>query len=205
MSAVAPVSVPFLLTEEPIFRLTVAQYHQLIQSGVLGDSDPVELVEGALLYKTSRNTPHATAVRRCRRTIAKLLPGGFFYDSEQAITLADGEPEPDGAVVRGDEDDYAGRHPGPADVSLVIEVSDSTLARDRGIKRRSYARAGIPAYWLINLIDCQVEVYADPDPAAVPEPTYRRRDVYAGGAAVPLAVPGRKPSSVPAASLLPPA
>ena len=150
-------------TDEPIFRLTVDQYHELVRSGQLTPDDPVELLEGILTFKMPKNTPHAAGTRLCRRTIEPLLPPGWFYDAQEPITLTDGEPEPDGIVVRGRLEDYLTRHPGPADLALVIEVADSSLDRDRGIKLRSYARAGISVYWIVNLIDRQIEVFSAPD------------------------------------------
>ena len=80
-------------------------------------------------------------------------------------------------MVRGSDQDYVDRHPGPADVVMVVEVSDSSLRRDQVFKKPIYAKAGIPVYWIVNLIDRRVEVYTDPTgPAA--EPDYRvRHDV----------------------------
>ncbi len=185
-------------TDEPIFRLTVEQYHQLIRSGGLTSDDPVELLEGLLVFKMPKKGTHSTATGKCRRVVEALLPPGWHYRSQEPVTLADGEPEPDGAVVRGGVDDYADRHPGPADVALVIEVADTTLARDRTGKLRSYARAGIPAYWIVNLVDRQVEVYADPAAA-----DYRWRAVFTADAAVPLVVDGEAVGDVTAAAVLP--
>jgi Uma2 family endonuclease len=192
-------------TTEPIFRLTVDQYHELIRAGKLGEDDPVELLEGILVFKMPKNTPHATATKLARREVERALPEGWHYIVQDPITLSDGEPEPDGAVVAGRIEDYTDAHPGPADVALVIEVADTSLARDRGIKLRSYARAGIPAYWIVNLIERQVEAYADPDPAAQPEPVYRQRQVVAAGANVPFVLKGSPVRQIPAADLLPPA
>ena len=189
-------------TSEPIYRLTVEQYHELIRSAKLTADDPVELVEGILVFKMPKNTPHMAGTRLCRRTITPLLPAGWFYDEQAPVTLADGEPEPDGLVIRGRLEDYLDRHPGPADVALVIEVSDSTLTRDRTGKLRSYARAGIGLYWIVNLVDGQVEVYADPDPVSA---TYRDRVVLSDrAAAVPLVVNGATVDGITVAAILPP-
>ena len=188
-------------TDEPIFRLTVDQYHQLIESGKLTPDDPVELLEGVLVFKMPKGGPHSTSTGKARRVIEPLLPAGWHYRSPEPVTLDDSEPEPDGAIVRGDMDDYAGRHPGPADVALVIEVADSTLARDRTAKRRAYARAGIPAYWIVNLVDRQLERYTNPDPAAA---DYRGRAVLTADAAVPLAIGDHTLNGVTVAQLLPP-
>ncbi len=68
------------------------------------------------------------------------------------------EPEPDLCVVRGERDDYTDHHPSPADIALIVEIADSSLARDRGEKRDNYARAGIPLYWIVNLVGRQLEV-----------------------------------------------
>jgi Uma2 family endonuclease len=139
-----------------------------------------------------------------KKVIGDALSEGWDYRTQEPLTLADGEPEPDGAVVRGTFQDYAARHPGPADVALVIEVADTTLARDRGIKLRSYARAGIPQYWIINLIDCQIETYSEPDLAALPQPTYRHRSVYDAHATVPLTIENQSVGTVSVASFFPP-
>src|SRR5205823_2588074 len=92
----------------------------------------------------------------------RCLPPDWSLRIQSAITLSDSEPEPDLAVVRGDERRYAAHHPRPADVGLLIEVADSTLLGDRADKGRIYARAGIAIYWIVNLIDRQVEVYSAP-------------------------------------------
>jgi Uma2 family endonuclease len=101
------------------------------------------------------------------------------------VTLQDGEPEPDLVVARGQRRDFLVRHPGAADVGLLIEVADSTLGRDRGIKLRSYAQASIKCYWIVNLIDRQIEVYTDPD-ATAETPCYRGFEVFKPGDAVSL-------------------
>ena len=187
MSAAPPVP-PGAFFPEPIFRLSVDQYHELMRAGVLMDGDPVELLEGVLVRKMTLYPPHTGTVLSLRRRIEPELPSGYRYRAEQPVVLGDGEPEPDGVIALGTPADDFVFHPPAADVRLVIEVADATLARDRTIKLRSYARAGIPAYWIVNLIDRQVEVYTDPDPAAVPDPTYRCRDVFAGDATVTVPV-----------------
>jgi len=80
------------------------------------------------------------------------------------------EPEPDIAVVRGDDDLSENRHPGPGDIAIIIEVAESSLLRDRGEKREIYARAGIPAYWIINLVDRQLESHSRPTGGTYPSP-----------------------------------
>lgn len=189
-------------TSEALFPLTVDQYHDLIRAGTLSEADPVELLEGILLYKMPKNPPHAAVTTAVRETIALVLLAEFHVRSQEPVTLPDGEPEPDGAVVRGRSKDYMLRHPGPEDVPLIIEVADSSLDRDRGIKLRSYARAGIAEYWIVNLIDRQVEVYTDPDPQAAGGPAYRQRAVYGPGDSVPLVIAGALVADVAVAAML---
>jgi Uma2 family endonuclease len=129
------------------------------------------------------------------------LPSGWIIRIQSSLTTSDSEPEPDVAVVRGGPRDYLRRHPHAEDTCLVVEVADSSLQRDR-IKARLYARAGVPAYWIVNLIDSQVEVYWEPTgPSAQPE--YRQKAVYRSGDRVPFLPPGGAVHEIPAVELLP--
>src|SRR4051812_21961218 len=110
MTAVPVQSHRYAFTDEPVFRLTVDQYHELIRSGKLTEDDPVELLEGILVFKMPKNTPHSTSTKIAGREIGMLLPPGWHYQSQDPITLSDGEPEPDGAVVRGRAEDYLKAH-----------------------------------------------------------------------------------------------
>ena len=85
---------------------------------------------------------------------------GLVRDSQDPVTLAASEPEPDAVLVRGSRLDYLDHHPGPSDVALVAEVSDSGLSRDRVFKKSIYAAAGIAVYWVVNLVDRRIEVYS---------------------------------------------
>lgn len=202
VSLLQPLPPHAVYSAEPLFPLSVDQYHALIRSGKLTEADPVELLEGILVFKTPKNAPHATANGLVRRQIETWLPPGWHYRSQEPITLSDGEPEPDGAVVRGRIEDYAQRHPGPRDVALVIEIADTSLDRDRGIKLRSYARAGIPKYWIVNLLERQIEMNADPEPYSA-EPAYRRVDIVTPGSMLTLVINGTACGDFPATSLLP--
>jgi Uma2 family endonuclease len=121
--------------------------------------------------------------------------------SEQPITLSDSEPQPDIVLARGDHTTYRTRHPGPADIGLVVEVADTSLTVDRNDMARIYARAGLPVYWIINVVDRQVEVYTDPRPAD-PVPAYATRTDYRPGDAVPLVLGGRPIAQLPVDDLL---
>jgi hypothetical protein len=125
----------------------------LIQTGILTEGDAVELLEGYVVLKMPRNPPHDGAIQRLQRRLFRLLPAGWDMRIQSDVTLSDSEPEPDLAVARGDDTTYGARHPGPADVGLIVEVADSTLATDRTDKGRLYARAGVVIYWVVNLPD----------------------------------------------------
>ena len=113
----------------------------------------------------SRNPPHDAALQKGMKKWLRLLPPGWDLCVQSAVTLTESEPEPDFAVVRGDETAYLTRHPNAADIGLVVEVSDSALPGDRDDKGRIYAQAGIPCYWIVNINDRQIEVYTAPSGA----------------------------------------
>lgn len=184
------------------FRLSVDEYHDMIRNNILTTEDRVELLDGYLVIKMPQNDPHHSTVQRLTEDLVRLTPSGWRARIQLPITLANSEPEPDGAVVRGDRRSFDHRKPKAADFGVVVEVADSSLALDRREKGRLYAEAGIPVYWIVNLIDQQVEVYTDPDPAADP-PAYRARTDYAPGQSVPLVLDGQTVASIPVADLLP--
>jgi Uma2 family endonuclease len=194
---------PAIMPPLPVRRFTVDEYHQMIQVGILGEDDDVELLEGWIVPKMARNPAHDAVVSWImNRRIAPLLPVGWFCRGQSAITTDDSEPEPDIAVVRGSELDYLARHPSPADMALLVEVANSSLPRDRSEKSGIYAAAAVPVYWIINLVDHQVEVYSDltgPDSW----PVYRVRSDYHVGDMVPLVIDGRDLGPIPVRELLP--
>ena len=108
------------------------------------------------------------------------------------------EPEPDISVVRGNPGDYRQRHPGAADVGLLVEVSQTTLDLDRGQKLSAYATDRIPVYWIVNLVDRQVEVYSGPSPGA-----YQSRTDYKPGQAVPVVIDGQHLGEIAVDDILP--
>lgn len=182
--------------------VTVAEFHRMLADGVFADGDPVELREGYLVTKTGHNTPHNAAVHKLRKRLERAAPPGWETISQLPVTLADSEPEPDGYLFRGDEASLSAHKPVAADVGLVVEVADSSLREDRVYGGRMYARAGIPVYWIVNLIDGLVEVYADPDPAADP-PAYRTRTDYRPGQDVPVVLDGQAVGTIAVAELFP--
>lgn len=148
-------SVPF-----PIRRFSVEEYESMARNGILDEDDNVELLEGWIVPKLTKNPFHECVISLLQQCLGSRVTG-YHVRIQSAISTSDSEPEPDLAVVRGTPRDYRLRHPQPADIALIIEVADSSLVRDR-IKRRIYARARITHYWIVNLPELCVEVYGDP-------------------------------------------
>jgi Uma2 family endonuclease len=143
-------------------RLTVAQYDAMGRAGILGEDDQVELLEGWLVEKMTKNPRHRIATRAVRVALERLMSGAWYVESQEPIVTADSEPEPDAAIVRGRTEDYVTSNPPASAVGLVVEIADTSLARDREIKARIYARARIPTYWIVDLNARRVEVYTEP-------------------------------------------
>ena len=144
--------------------ITVERYHAMIEAGILGEDDPVELLNGKIVDMSPIGRFHAVCVRTINAHFVKLLDGKYLCSQEQPITIAEGsEPEPDYVIAKLGGQRYLDHHPYPEDIHLLIEVADKTLPRDRGAKQSIYARAGIPEYWIVNLIDRQLEIFTEPD------------------------------------------
>jgi len=150
------------LAEMSIRRFTVAEYHKLIEIGVLKSGDPYELLHGWIVKKMSVNNPHRQAVSRLYRWLTRNLSDQWYTFCQQPFTTGDSEPEPDLSVAIGPDGLYDDRKPGPADLALVVEVSDSTLITDSNYKLRLYADAGVEQYWIVNLVARRIEIYTQP-------------------------------------------
>jgi len=181
------------------YRLTVDQYEAMVDAGIFTKHDRLELIEGLLVAKMTKKPDHSVGSEKCRRRIDRALPPGWHTRQEQPIRIPEreSEPEPDIAVARGEVEDYETRHPGPADIALVVEVARSSVAADRAMTR-TYGGCGIPVYWIVNVADRQLEVYAGPTEGAYPEPT-----ILPESATVELIIAGDIVARIPVADLLP--
>ncbi|WP_165245071.1 Uma2 family endonuclease [Paludisphaera soli] len=200
MSTVSPTAHSSQLpSAEEIFRIPIDLYEKMVELGGLDGDDRIELLNGVLVRKMTKSPPHHTCTELCRDELEKLAPKGFKIRSEGPIRLPKySEPEPDLAIVRGGIRDYTGRHPQPSDVVLIVEVADSSLARDRGEKRDLYAGAGIPAYWVVDLAGRRVEVYGEPR-----DGRYTATSVVADDGAIDLIVDGAAWGRLDVAAILP--
>ncbi|HXG09570.1 MAG TPA: Uma2 family endonuclease [Gemmataceae bacterium] len=189
------------IPSDRLYRLTVEQYHHMIEAGVLVEGAPVELLEGLLLTKMTKNPSHDVALDLTREALEELLPSGWRVRVQSAITTADSEPEPDLAVVVGPARRYLKAHPRPKEIALLVEVADASLFEDRGRKARIYARARIPVYWIVNVKESKVEVYTDPKGGK--SPAYSQQHDYGIGESVPLIIEGEEIGRIPVKELLP--
>jgi Uma2 family endonuclease len=183
-----------------MYRLTLDQYHGLIKSGILGEDDRVELLEGWLVEKLPQDPPHSGTVSVVSQRLKLVLGDAWAICEQLPITLGDSEPEPDVAVVIGPAERYFDHHPSKGEVQLLIEAADSSLDKDR-LKAAIYASLPAPFYWIINLPERVVEVYGGPSPR---KRTYREVRVYEPGEELPLIVDGVQRGVFRVDDLLPP-
>lgn len=183
-------------------QFSVSEYHRMAESGLLSEDDRVELLEGWITRKMIHNPAHALAIENGQAALQPLLPAGWRLRVQLPITTGDSEPEPDLAIVRHGRGQRRRAHPRPADIALVIEVSDTTLAQDRRLKWAIYGRAGIPFYWVVNLPDRRIEAFGEPT-GLVPEPGYKRRHIYGARKSVPLVIEGCEIAAIAVRDLLP--
>jgi Uma2 family endonuclease len=142
---------------------TVEEYYRMAQTGILGEDDRVELINGEIVEMTAIGSRHQACVDRLNALFSRLLAGAAVVRVQGPIRLDDySEPEPDVALLRARRDYYADGHPGPGDVLLVVEVADSSAAYDTGPKALLYAVAGIPEVWILDLTLGEVQVCRSP-------------------------------------------
>jgi Uma2 family endonuclease len=133
-------------------RLTVDEYYRMGQAGVFAPDARVELIEGEVIDMAPIGTRHASAVKKLNALLSAAAQGRAIVAVQDPLRLSDAsEPEPDLMLLRPRADFYAQAHPGPADVLLLIEVSDSTAAYDRSVKLDLYARHRVAEVWIVDL------------------------------------------------------
>jgi Uma2 family endonuclease len=145
----------------PTKRWTRLEYDRLIEKGVFGTEDRIELLGGALVVREPQGSPHAMGIRMAEEALRRVFAAGWDVGGQLPVALDDdSEPEPDISVVPGSFRDY--RHGHPPRAVLIVEVAESSLSLDRALKGSLYARARVPEYWIVNLVDRALEVHRDP-------------------------------------------
>jgi Uma2 family endonuclease len=178
-------------TEPTPLRWTKEDYYRLCQEGWFNGRQ-VELIGGEIIEMPARHNVHLAAVTLTQDALRAAFGPGYWVRAQGTLDLSPlSVPDPDIAVVVGNP--RAPTAANPTSALLVVEVSESTLAYDRNVKNSLYAAAGIADYWIVNLVDRQVEVYRDPVPDATRSFGYRyqnRTILDLGGVVSPLALPG---------------
>jgi Uma2 family endonuclease len=198
-----------------LWPLSIDQYQHMIAAGIVSDGDlSLELLEGFLVAKDrglgpgkAQGIPHRRAVRRVTQRLNAALPGGVYIQVQSPVDLGPmtiggrgSEPEPDVAVAQGPEARYDDHHPRPDELRLLVEAADSSLSVDRNYKAWLYASASIKLYWIVNLVDRQLEVYSDPDATTG---QYRSRETLAEDQQVVLSWQGLPPITFAVKDFLP--
>jgi Uma2 family endonuclease len=193
------VSSPAPLATPPLHRITVDEYERIIEAGALEDPSRVELIDGYMVDKMGKKAEHRWTTKEVNKALDSRLPRGWTSQKEEPVRIPGyDEPEPDIAIIRGSDADYRHRIPTAADVALVVEVSEATLSQDRGKKRSAYAKGRIPAYWIINLVARQVEVYTRPVKGV-----YQTRKDFLPGQQVPVTIGGQRLRPIAVDDILP--
>ncbi len=138
------------------------EFHRMADLGFFA-GQRAELLEGEIMVFSPQKPAHFVAVDQVADLLRQHFAKGFHVRMQGPLDLGPhSEPEPDVAVVKGSRASYRTRHPKSA--VLIVEVSDTTLLNDRNRKASLYARAGVADYWIVNLVNRQLEVYRDPQP-----------------------------------------
>lgn len=144
-------------------RLTVDEYYRMAEVGLLAPDARVELIEGAIVDMAPIGELHIAAVMHLNHRLVEAVGKRALVSVQGAVRLGiHDQPQPDFAVLRLSADAYRKHVPAPADVLLLIEVSDSTLAFDRGAKATLYARHGIAEYWVVDVERSVLHVFREP-------------------------------------------
>jgi len=186
----------------PTKRWARVEYERLVDRAVFQPGDRVELVGGQLVVREPQGSPHAVAIRLAEDVIRAAFGSGWEVRGQMPVALDDeSEPEPDVVVCAGSPRDYLAGH--PSRPVLLVEVAEASLAFDREHKGSLYARAHVPDYWIVNLVDRVLEVYRDPAPSAEAPYGWRfstQRRLGATDTVSPLRAPRAR---IPIADLLP--
>jgi Uma2 family endonuclease len=157
---------------QPFRPLRRVEYDKLIELGAF-QNERIELLEGLLVPMNPIGPPHSSAVQKLTALLVPLFAGRATVRIQSPVAALElSEPEPDVAVVP--LGDYDTAHPDVVD--LLIEVAESSLAVDRGVKLHLYAACAIPEYWIVNLVDRRVEVYTEPKNGAYAKVSHHGRD-----------------------------
>lgn len=152
-----------VFNQADIRLITTADYHRMAEVGIFAADERVELIAGQIIQKMPKGSVHSALCKRIEKLLEKRLEEKVLVRMQDPVLLDNySEPEPDIAVVHPKTNFYADRHPTPDEVYLIIEISDTTIKQDLGIKANLYAAAGIIDYWVFNVAMQQLHVFREP-------------------------------------------
>jgi Uma2 family endonuclease len=141
---------------------TVHEYHRMVDAGILCEDDRVELIHGEILEMGPIGPRHSAAVLRATQELVKIAAGTAIVGVQGSIRLDEyDEPQPDIYLLRPKKDFYASGHAGAADIFLIVEMADSSLEYDQGVKMHLYAETGVPEYWVSDIRNDRLITYSD--------------------------------------------
>ena len=184
-------------------RWTGEDLDRMIDAGIVREGTNAYLWDGEIIEPMAEDQPHYLAAKNLRKLLEARFPEAeWSVNPSQPVDLREGfRPQPDLVVLRGPDANFAGRgnRPRASDVALLVEVSGSTYADDKGEYLREYARAAIPQYWIVNLAGRCVEVFTEPVAA---EGRYGACRVFGAGESVPLVMPNAEFEDVAVSDIL---
>jgi Uma2 family endonuclease len=146
-------------------RISVDRYEKMFATGVLTEYDRVELIDGDMINMPGVNPPHSAITARLTEVLVLSVAGSAIVSPGGSVRLGDYSlPQPDLMLLKRRDDFYFSQRPAVTDILLLIEVSDSSLAYDRSIKRNLYARYGVGEYWVIDVQGERICVHTEPGP-----------------------------------------
>jgi Uma2 family endonuclease len=188
----SPVERPYLFSVDDFYRMVDLDFFP--------DDVRVGLWEGQVYEEMGKKHPHSLSWAKLNSALGQILPRGWSLWAECSIAISlNKAPMPDMLILRGDLDDFEDRRPVAADVSLMIELADTSLRIDTGTKLEAYAKAGIPAYWVFNLREDVIYVYTDPIPA---EGRFRSMTTIDPDGSLPFVLDGVPVAMIPASRVL---
>jgi Uma2 family endonuclease len=158
------------------YRFSRAAYYRLGELGILGKRARVERIEGEIIEMAPAGSSHSACVSRLNQFLTPRVRNGIVRSENPLVMPQEIDPEPDVAVVRARPDHYEDAHPTAEDALLVVEVADSSRRYDSGQKAQWYAEAGIPEYWMVDLVRGKVFIHQEPVAGA-----YRKVRMYERG------------------------
>jgi Uma2 family endonuclease len=165
--------------------ITVAEFDRMVAAGVYGPEDRIELIDGQLIDVPPQGSPHMGTLTRFEHRFRAFGTRAMVRGQGPLPVAIDSQPEPDIALVRWNDRFYVDAHPTVEDTYAVVEIAYTSLQFDRGVKRRVYGAAGIPEYWIIDLVAGAIEVYREPHELGYASPAVFRRGQNVAFAAFP--------------------